>query len=178
MKLTQHLSADRVGGLIWVTFGAAIVYGSWVMDRLDSLKIPPSTVPGLVPGLLGAGLIIFGLILALRRVDAVIETQSFVVSEPVAEAEPTEAHDDFAWKRLLLSWLLCMIYGGLLLGRGIHYWILTALFLALHMLLLDETERVPAHPDRRRLILVVLLAPAIATVVTLIFQYVFLVRLP
>ena len=49
MKLANHLSADRIGGLVWVIFGAAVVYGSWVMDRLDSLKIPPATVPGLVP---------------------------------------------------------------------------------------------------------------------------------
>lgn len=177
MKTTHFLSADRIGGLIWVIFGAAVIYGSWVMDRLDSLKIPPSTVPGLVPGLLGAGLVVFGLILTMRRPDAVIDSASF--AEP--SAEPAAAGDDaedFDWRRLALSWLLCATYGGLLLGRGIHYWILTAIFLALHMLLLDETSRVPARPDVKRLVLVALLAPAVATVVTLVFQYIFLVRLP
>ena len=48
-------------------FGAAVVYGSWTMDRLESLGIPPSTAPGVVPGLLGIGIIIFGLVLVLRR---------------------------------------------------------------------------------------------------------------
>lgn len=173
MKLANHLSADRVGGLVWAAFGAAVVYGSWVMDRLDSLKIPPATVPGLVPGLLGAGLIALGLILVFRRVDAPIETATFAAPEPAAAAP-----EDFAWQRLMLSWVLCITYGGLLLGHGIHYWILTAAFLLLHFLLLDETERVPARPDLRRLILAGLLAPAIATLVTLVFQYIFLVRLP
>ncbi len=176
MKFANHLSADRIGGLIWVTFGAAVVYGSWAMDRLDSLKIPPATVPGLVPGLLGAGLITFGLFLTLRRPDAAIETSSFAI--PAPEPAAALAADDFAWKRLGLSWVLCMAYGGLLLGRGVHYWILTSGFLLLHFLLLDENERVPAHPDLRRLLLAALLAPVIATVVTLVFQYVFLVRLP
>jgi hypothetical protein len=134
-------------------------------------------VPGLVPGLLGAGLIVFGLILALRPIDAVIETQSFVEPSPEPEAA-VDTHDEFAWKRLGLSWLLCITYGGLLLGHGVHYWILTCAFLVLHMLLLDETESVPARPDKPRLILVALLDPVIATVVTLVFQYVFLVRLP
>jgi len=179
MKLANHLSADRIGGLVWVTFGAAVIYGSWVMDRLDSLKIPPATVPGLVPGLLGAGLVIFGLILMMRPAGTVIETPSFVEVAPDATApESDPAEDSFAWKRLLLSWAICMTYGGLLLGRGIHYWILTAAFLLLHFLLFDETSRVPAHPDRNRIILAALLAPTIATVVTLVFQYVFLVRLP
>ena len=174
MKLANHLSADRIGGLVWAIFGAAVVYGSWAMDRLDSLKIPPATVPGLVPGLLGAGLIVFGFILAIRPVGQVVETQSFVAEMPKAGA----AAGDFAWKRLFLSWAICMTYGGLLLGRGLHYWVLTACFLLLHLLVLDETDRVPAHPDTRRVITAAILAPAIATIVTLVFQYVFLVRLP
>jgi putative tricarboxylic transport membrane protein len=179
MKLANHLSADRIGGLIWVTFGAAVIYGSWVMDQLDSLKIPPATVPGLVPGLLGAGLLIFGLILMMRPVGTIVETSSFAEIAPDATAPESDASEqEFAWNRLSLSWTICMTYGGLLLGRGIHYWILTAAFLLLHFLLLDETDRVPAHPDRSRIILAALLAPVIATVVTLIFQYVFLVRLP
>ena len=45
---------------IWIVFGSAVVYGSWTMDRLESLGIPPSTAPGLVPGLLGIGIVIFG----------------------------------------------------------------------------------------------------------------------
>lgn len=177
MKATHFLSADRIGGLIWVTFGVAVIYGSWVMDRLDSLKIPPSTVPGLVPGLLGIGIVVFGLILTLRRPDAAVETASFAepAAEPAAAADDSE---DFDWRRLVLSWILCATYGGVLLGHGVHYWILTVAFLLLHFLLLDETDRVPARPDPKRLILAALLAPTIATVVTLVFQYIFLVRLP
>lgn len=176
MKLVNHLSADRVGGLVWTIFGAAVVYGSWAMDRLDSLKIPPATVPGLVPGLLGAGLIAFGLILLFRRTDATPETVSFIAAPK--EAAHSHSPDDFSWMRLGLSWAICMTYGGLLLGRGVHYWILTACFLLAHILLLDETDRVPARPDMRRVIIAAILAPAIATLVTLVFQHVFLVRLP
>ena len=66
----RTLTADRIGGLIWFVFGAAVIYGSWTMDRLESLSIPPSTAPGLVPGLLGACIIVFGLVLVLRQ-DAV-----------------------------------------------------------------------------------------------------------
>ena len=62
----RRLTADRIGGLIWFVFGAAVVYGSWTMDRLESLSIPPATAPGVVPGLLGIGIIVFGLILLLR----------------------------------------------------------------------------------------------------------------
>ena len=77
-----------------------------------------------------------------------------------------------------LSWALCVTYAGVLLGRGVHYWVLTAAFLFLHMLLLDETERVPGRPTPRRLLTVAIIVPAVATAVTLVFERIFLVRLP
>jgi len=67
MPLTKLLSADRIGGLIWVAFGLAVVYGAWAMDRLESLGIPLATAPGVVPGLLGIAFIIFGSILLVRH---------------------------------------------------------------------------------------------------------------
>ncbi len=150
------------------------VHGRWTGWSL--LKIPPATVPGLVPGLLGAGLIVFGLILLLRPTDYVPGTESFATDLP--KEDTPVADSGFSWKRLILSWTICMTYGGLLLGRGVHYWILTACFLAAHILLLDDTDNVPARPDLHRIVLVAILAPVIATAVTLVFQYIFLVRLP
>jgi hypothetical protein len=173
------ITADRIGGLIWIAFGAAVVYGSWTMDRLESLGIPPATAPGVVPGLIGIGLIILGLVLASRR-----EPTARLAVEATSEATPAAATagvahaDAFHWKRVMLSWVLCMTYGAVLLGRGLHYWILTAAFLFLHVLLLDETGRVPASPAPRRILLAAILAPAVATAVMLVFERIFLVRLP
>jgi hypothetical protein len=170
---TTRLNADRIGGLIWFVFGAAVVYGSWTMDRLEQLNIPPATAPGVVPGLLGLGIIAFALVLILRR--ARVATVDFAGSET---AEPQADEGGFHWKRLALSAFLCLTYGGALLGRGVHYWILTAGFLFLHLLLLDESEDVPARPTLRRFILAAAVALAVSTVVTLVFQHIFLVRLP
>ena len=49
-----------------------------------------------------------------------------------------------------MSWTLCMVYGGLLLGRGVPYWALTVAFLFAHIMLLDESDQVPARPTLRR----------------------------
>jgi len=180
MVSMRTLSADRVGGLIWIVFGAAVVYGSWMMDRLESLGIPPSTAPGVVPGLLGIGIIIFGLVLILRREAA--SHAAFADAAPTDDAMPAgeaaPSAEDFHWKRGALSWLLCMTYGGVLLGGGLPYWLLTAAFLFLHLMLLDESADVPARPNTRRLITAAIIAPAFATAVMLVFQYIFLVRLP
>jgi hypothetical protein len=180
MQWTKAVSADRIGGLIWVAFGGAVVYGSWAMDRLQSLGIPPATAPGVVPGLLGIAFIIFGMILFLRREPAATAASEIAVpAEPAAPADvPVAPTDELHWKRAALSWALCMIYGAVLLGRGLPYWVLTAAFLFLHILLLDETESVPASPTLRRLATAAVIAPVVATVVMLVFQHIFLVRLP
>ena len=170
---TTRFSADRIGGLVWFVLGAAIVYGSWTMDRLERLNIPPATAPGVVPGLLGIGIMAFALVLVLRR--SRVATVDFSGS---AAAEPRADEGGFHWKRLALSASLCLTYGAILLGRGVHYWPLTAGFLFLHLLLLDESEDVPARPTLRRLVLAAALALAISTAVSLVFQHVFLVRLP
>ena len=179
MTPMRTLSADRIGGLIWIAFGSAVVYGSWAMDRLQSLGIPPSTAPGVVPGLLGIGIIVFGLVLILRR-EAAAQAE---MAEPAAAEAPAPAEagpdaDNFHWKRATLSWLLCIVFGGVLLGGGLPYWLLATAFLLLHLILLDEGASVPARPNATRVLTAAIIAPLFATAVTLVFQYVFLVRLP
>lgn len=169
------LSADRIGGLIWFVFGVAVVYGSWTMDRLESLNIPLATAPGVVPGLQGLGFIAFALILMFRAQQRPIAV-SYAADDAPAETET--APQGFYWKRILLSWALCAIYGGVLLGSGVNYWALTAAFLFLHAMLLDDTEHVPARPTLRRIIVSAVMALAVSTVVALVFRYIFLVRLP
>lgn len=168
-------TADRIGGLIWFVFGAAVVYGSWMMDRLESMNIPPSTAPGVVPALQGIGFIIFALILLFRA------QKRTIVNIYASDGVPAAAEEDdggFYWKRILLSWGLCVAYGAVLLGSGVHYWALTVAFLFLHAILLDDTEDVPAKPTLRRIVVAAIMALAVSTVVTLIFRYIFLVRLP
>src|SRR5262245_65313729 len=125
--LTRAISADRIGGLIWVAFGGAVVYGSWAMDRLQALGIPPATAPGVVPGLLGIAFIIFGVILLVRREPALADPAETASSTEAAVPAPPA--DELHWKRAALSWALCMIYGAVLLGSGLPYWVLTAAFL-------------------------------------------------
>ncbi|MGH8640182.1 MAG: tripartite tricarboxylate transporter TctB family protein [Burkholderiales bacterium] len=168
--------ADRIGGLIWVVFGAAVVYGSWTMDRLPSLGIPLSTAPGVPTGLVGLGFIAFGMVMLLRRAPPQAISYSAASASPEPEAQPQD--QGFAWGRALLSAALCLAYAGLLLGRGLPYWLLTAGFLFLHIVLLDETDRVPARPTLRRLLAAALIAPSVTVVVVLVFENLFLVRLP
>ena len=179
------LNADRIGGLVWLVFGAAVVYGSWTMDRLESLGINPVTAPGLLPGLLGLGFIVLGLVLLLRRGEPRLMGEApaeagAVATGTVETGAPghgaAEGGED--WRRLSLSWVLCVVFAGGLLGRGLPFWLLAAVFVFLHILLLEDADRAAAAPLSRRMALAGIVAVATAAAVTLIFQSLFLIRLP
>ncbi|MDQ4134662.1 MAG: tripartite tricarboxylate transporter TctB family protein [Pseudomonadota bacterium] len=162
--MRQRFSADRIGGLLWLLFGAAVVYGSWTMDRLEAQGVNPVTAPGVLPGLVGLGIMAFALVLVLRRGEAPVEGP---VGGPA---------DD--WRRLGLSWLLCMLFAGVLLGRGLPFWLLAAVFMFLHIVLLDTAERKTEKTLARRAAVALMIAVGVSAAVTYVFQNLFLVRLP
>jgi hypothetical protein len=167
---------DHIGGLIWLVFGAAVFYGSWTMDRLESQNINPVTAPGIVPGLIGLGIIAFALVLLLRR-DGFRAADGEGGHLIEVHAEEAASHPP-NWRRLGLSWILCIGFAGLLLGRGLPFWLLAGAFVFLHILLLDDPERMAERPLARRVAFAAVIAACTSAVVTVVFQKVFLVRLP
>jgi hypothetical protein len=172
----DRLSADHLGGLIWLVFGTALFYGSWTMDRLESQNINPVTAPGLLPGLIGIGIVAFALVLLFRRRASRAHTFG---GDSVLGSEAAEPHEPAGeWKRLLLSWVLCVGFAGLLLGRGMPFWLLAGGFVFLHILILDDPERVDSRSLTRRALVAAAVAVCTTVAVTVIFQNLFYVRLP
>ena len=66
----------------------------------------------------------------------------------------------------------------MLLGRGLPFWLLAGIFVFLHVLLLDDPDRIAKRPLVRRVLFAAAIAIATAAFVTIVFQEVFLVRLP
>jgi hypothetical protein len=163
------MNGDRIAGVIWFVFGAAVFYGSWTMDRLASQNINPLTVPGLLPGLLGMGIMVMALVLISRRGIGWAAS-----AMGVAPAEETGTD----WKRLLASWALCVAFAGILLGRGLPFWLLAAGFVFVHVLVLEDRHRIEGRSFLRRSIEAALIATATSAAVTYLFQNLFLIRLP
>jgi hypothetical protein len=157
-------SADLVWSLIWIVFGAAVFYGAWTMDRLTALNINPYTAPGLVPGALSIGLIILGIVLLMRSFRA----QRYGDATPVQLATP----------RLLLALAFCLAYGVGLVGRGLPFWLTTTLFVFASILVFRWPEHRVNGTLVRGAITALLCAAGTAAGVTLVFQELFLVRLP
>ena len=52
---------------VWAAFGVVVLVAAWRVDRLENLGINPWSIPGLLPGLVGALMILFAVVLGLRK---------------------------------------------------------------------------------------------------------------
>ena len=155
--------SDLWGGAGWVVLGLVIVIGSIRMERFESMGAQLYTMPGFVPGMIGCVVALLGLVLMLRG-------WARRAHETTANAGPAEP---LLNRRIVITMALSLVYAGLLIGRA-PFWLVTALFVAAFV-----TFFAPADAPRARRATVALLAGVLtSTVVTLVFQYVFLVRLP
>lgn len=165
--------ADFLFGLFWAVLGASIAWGSYVMDRLERQGVEPYAVPGLVPGLLGLLLLLFGAVLALR---------GWRGREAKADAGPDEGASDGGgvvefWRAgLALLLVLGFVLG--LLGRGPPFWLAAFLFVFLAIALFEAPERRANGTLLKGIAMAFLVAAVAAAAATFVFQDVFLVRLP
>ncbi len=131
--------------------GAAIVYASWTMDRLERHGAALYTAPGLVPGLLGLVILGLGVTMAAR-------------------GRPPQSHDSHGWSNTPLVLGLCLAYAAGLVGR-VPFWLATFVFVSAFIAIFE-------YPVRRRMALAPVYGAATALAVTWLFESVFLVRLP
>lgn len=168
--------------LAWAALGVAIAIGGWTMDRLEHLNIEPWSAPGLVPGLLGALIAVFGLVLAGREARA---SRGSAAADPRRTDEaPLSADDDPGapapgeWRRTVPVLVLCggFVFG--VLGRGLPF-VLTSTLLVFGWITMLSGSRWRAEGSiARGLGVTALIAVTACFLIAFLFEDVFLVRLP
>lgn len=163
--------SDLIGGLLWMFFGVAVLAASVGMDRLERQNINPYTAPGLLPGLLGIAMILLGSILALR---------SWRRGALHAAATPDTADQRERRRRIAVVTALCLGYGVVLVGHGLPFWAASTVFVSGSILILRRMSRdVTKHAFTARAVTMALVIGVCASVIThVVFQELFLVRLP
>lgn len=156
-------SADLRFGLGWAALGAAALVASWRMDRLESLHINPWSAPGLVPGLLGALMILFGAALALRGLYSKHDAEMSVAATPF---------------RVALALGVCVGYAAGLLGHGWPFWLTSSAFLLVCILAFRWLDRDPGTSFKSLLPSSAAIALGAALAIGAVFEQLFLVRLP
>ena len=153
----------------WIALGVAVLVGALRMDRLESQNINPYTVPGLLPGLLGIAMMLLGTLLALRswRRGALQARHAF-------EFDAAQA------RRVALVVALCVVFGVVLVGHGLPFWLAAAIFVSVAILALQRPQRAAAGRGLsvRDVVVAVAIGLGAGAAITLVFQQVVLVRLP
>jgi hypothetical protein len=169
--------ADLVAAALWIAFGAAVAIGAWRMDRLERLNINPYEAPGLVPGLLGALIVLLGLGLALR---AVRQGGLHRGAGPDATADATPPADDRAdGRRMAAVFGITLFYALALIGTGLPFWLATFVFIMVFVGLLDrERQATLGRSAAAQWVRAAIYGAVWSAIVTLSFQHIFLVRLP
>jgi hypothetical protein len=158
-------TADLVWSLVWIAAGAALFAGGYGMDRLERQSINPYTAPGLVPAALGSGIFVLGAVLLARSVRS-----------PAGAG--TDAAGAASAGRFLLAAVLCIAYAAGLVGHGPPFWLATAVFVFAAILAFRWRELKEAGTVGKGVAVAAACAVGTAAGVTLVFQELFLVRLP
>jgi putative tricarboxylic transport membrane protein len=162
--------ADFVTAVVLIALGGAVVAESLRMPRFAELDINPYTVPGLVPGVLGVVLLLLGAALLVRAMRAGGWRLFGRGARSSGWADPGTPN-------LILAVVLCVGYAAGLIGR-VPFWLATFLFVALFVVAFEWGRARGGREQVQRLAFAVAFGGLVAAAVTLIFQEVFLVRLP
>lgn len=159
---------DAVG---WIALGIAVLVGSLSMDRLTQQHINPYTVPGLLPGLLGIAMILLGVVLAVRSWERGALTQPRL---------PATADQRDERRRVAVVAALCIGYGVVLIGHGIPFWLASSIYVTASILILQRMSRDPQERQltARPIAKALLIGVASSVITQLVFQELFLVRMP
>lgn len=165
------LRSDFISAIGWMGLGIAILIGSVMMDRLEKQGINPYTIPGLLPGLLGIAMTILGALLAARSWRPHLLSTATMTDASVKRAEQ---------KRLLLVLGLCLTFGVILVGHGLPFWLAAAIFVTASIVGLQYQQRKSTgqKSNVRLFIKAAAIGLGAGIVITIVFQEIFLVRLP
>jgi putative tricarboxylic transport membrane protein len=153
--------SDIVGGACWVAFGLAIFIAAWNMDRFEKIGASLDTMPGLVPGILGSVLMLLGGALAWRGWRGRLQRRG---GEPAPRALNA---------RVVTMLVLSGVYAIGLIGRA-PFWLATVAYVTLFAAWYTPPER----PLARRLGVAIAVGVLTTVAVIVVFEKIFLVRLP
>jgi hypothetical protein len=150
--------------------GIAILVASLRMDRLESQNINPYTVPGLLPGLLGLMMFLLGGLLFIRS-----------WRRGGMHRNPDAPRTTRAEKVRIATVIgLCVFFDAVLVGHGLPFWAAAWIFVSGSILILQYPIRLAeGNPlGMKDVAKAVVIGLGAGLAITLVFQDLFLVRLP
>lgn len=156
--------ADLVTAAVLFAFGVAIVVQSWQMPRFVEQSGTGLTAPGIVPGFYGVVLALLSAVLGLRA-----------IGRGGWAAHGAAAGNGADRRQLATAAALGLIYAGGLVGR-LPFWLAAALFVFAFTAAFEWGQGPQGRV--RRIIEAALIGLATGVAVTMVFEKLFLLRLP
>lgn len=163
--------ADLITGLVLILFSLAVIEESWRMPRLADLGVRPESAPGLVPGILGIVLLIFGSVLTVRSLRRGGHHLGF--SREGFRQTLSRPRN----LRLIATLVLCVGYANIMIGR-MPYWLATGIFIFLFIAIFEWRRDADRRARLRSLAFAIGISVTMTAAVTWVFSNAFLVTLP
>ena len=156
--------ADLITAAVLFALGVGIVVQAWQMPRFIEQSGTGLTAPGIVPGFYGVVLSLLSCLLGLRAIG-----RGGWAVHGAATGSATDR------RQLATAALLGLVYAGGMVGR-MPFWLAAALFVFAFTTAFEWGQGKQGRP--RRIIEVALIGIGTGVAVTMVFEKLFLLRLP
>ena len=157
--------------MFFMAFGITVMIISIKMPRFEEFDANPYSVPGIVPGFLGAVVAFLGLILFVRSL--IRKGYQLGLNGTTLKGWFREE----GTKRLVLTLSFCLVYALILIGR-LPYPVATVLFIFAFIFVFEYKKGVPLKNQMKMIFFALLLALLSGLSIWAVFRYLFLVNLP
>jgi putative tricarboxylic transport membrane protein len=163
---TSH-RADTLIGAGVTAFGAFVLIGALVMPRMEQRNIDPLTAPGVTPGLIGAIILVLGVVLTLRGMRKTGRHAALSITQWSGPSV----------RRTLFTLAALIVYGFGLFGK-VPFVPGTAAFIFCFTVGAELMRPERTTPVWRIMIGAAVLAVVSSVVIWVVFTRIFLVQLP
>jgi putative tricarboxylic transport membrane protein len=152
---------------IFLALGTAIIFAAWAMPTFYERLQQTYTAPGLVPAVYGAIIALLSVWLAMRSLR-----RGALVRAGTSRAK--SGNSNF---RLFIAAVICLVYAVGLIGT-LPFWLATAIFIAGFIVVFEARDGMSARQWAREAAEALGIGLGAGIVVVLLFEKLFLVRLP
>jgi len=172
--------ADFITSILLMVVSVYIIIESLNMPRFEHRNINPYTIPGLVPAVLGVIIAVLSVALFIR---SIMYRGYILSSKTTADAAETGSKKKWAFFRkpetirVLLTVGFCLLYAIILVG-WVWYPIATFVYTFGFIAFFEYERGKPVSKQIKMFVIAAIEALLTAALVSVVFRYLFLIRLP
>ena len=168
--MSIKVNADSIMAVFLAALGLAMFIGGIQMDRLEIRHIHPASIPGLVPIMLG----FFMMLCAGLLFKSAISKNA---TKDATKDERKIKNSGNSTKNLMMTLVCCLTFALLLVGN-LPFIISSSLFISIFGIVFSWSAKAEKRTKIKTIVISIIIGVTAGTLISIMFQYGFLVRLP